>query len=204
MYSVVVVATAVAPDDIRDIHLKYIVYHSLSCRTFFFSLAHLVLFPSHRLFLCDSEKICARHLMKWRTTRRRTRHCSRKRIRKAGEQTTSAREKKLRRATKRFSELLCQFSDGSHCETGTSAVFSHFLLFSFIWKKNARVKFLPPSTPVPSANHVLLLTLAVPFLCLIKIIRVEFRTKRWNAHFNYYDSVTLDSDMSKVNAGTRN
>lgn len=119
------------------------------------------------------KKICAQHLMKWRATRRKTRHCSRKRVRKASKQTTS--KKKLQRATKRFSELLCQFSDGNHCETGTSAVFPHFLLFFYFilfFKKNARVTFFRRRFLFPTT-----FSLSVSLMCLIKIILVEFCRK---------------------------
>lgn len=44
--------------------------------------------------------------------------------------------KKTVRATKRIRELLCQFTDGNHCKTGTSADFSRFLC-SF-WKLRDR------------------------------------------------------------------
>lgn len=162
------------------------------------------------------KRICARHLMKWRTTWRKTRRCSRKRVRKASKQANTERvKKKLRRATKRFSELLCQFSDGSHCETGTSAVFPHFLLFFFIWAKNARVKYFPPSSPLffqpTTLTHILSLSLAISILRLMTIILVEIHTKRWYAHFNYFvmnEKYTIRSLSTlryvKSKCGTRN
>lgn len=76
------------------------------------------------------------------------------------------REKKMRRTSKRFSELLCQFSDGSHCETGTSAVFFPIFFVLLLRKLQESNK----SLPISFANHVL----RGP----IKIILVEIRFKK--------------------------
>lgn len=49
-----------------------------------------------------------------------------------------ANARKEKRATKRIRELLCQFSDGSHCKTGTSADF--FVFFVLVKEKKKRAR----------------------------------------------------------------
>lgn len=208
----------VAPDDdilLETFIFKYIVcisFGSLPHEFFFRARIHLLLFPSHRPFLCDSESekknLCtAFNEVTCNVNERRTRETLlQPKESKESKHTNNEwmnQKKKKNYVDVRRNDLV------NYCVssvTATTAKLAHQLFFPiffclfFILLKNARVNFFLPQPPPPTlscANHILSQSQSVLFIMyLIKIILVEFQLLCESK--NMIQSVTLVIQISNV------